>query len=406
MKLSAASCLATLLPAVSARFVEPGEPDRAVLFPDGLPDEPTNTEKYHIELAPGKTRWVTEDEKWALRREGKRFFDISDHPDLGQLRVGIKGQRVFPEQLKFQKEMKPLLAQLSKNELEDHLTTLTSFHTRYYKSDWGRQSSEWLLEQVRATIKAAGAEERVRAEHFQHSWGQHSIIATIPGKTNSTVVVGAHQDSINLFMPSLLAAPGADDDGSGTVTILEAFRTLLQSEEILAGQHENTIEFHWYSAEEGGLLGSQAIFSSYERASVDVKAMLQQDMTGYVPPATERGASEENMGVIVDYVDPALTEFIKRVITEYCEIPYVETRCGYACSDHASASKAGYPSAFVMETTFAASDPYVHTTEDTIKHLSFDHMIQHARLTVAFAYELAFTDFPALEQQAHRHESL
>lgn len=402
MKLSAASCLAALLPVVSGRFVEPGEPERVALFPDGIPEEPTNTEKYHIELAPGETKWVTEDEKWALRREGKRFFDISDHPDLGQVRVGIKQQRVFPEQLKFQKEVEPLLSQLSAKELEDHLTTLTSFHTRYYKSDWGRQSSEWLLNTVRATIKAAGAEDRVRAEHFKHSWAQSSIIATIPGKTNSTVVVGAHQDSINLFMPSLLAAPGADDDGSGTVTILEAFRSLLQSEEILSGQHQNTLEFHWYSAEEGGLLGSQAIFSSYEQAGVDVKAMLQQDMTGYVPPT----ASEENMGVIVDYVDPALTDFIKRVITEYCQIPYVDTRCGYACSDHASASKAGYPSAFVMETTFAQSNPYVHTTEDKIKHLSFAHMLQHARMTVAFAYELAFTDFPALEQQAHRHESL
>lgn len=68
MKLSTASCLAALLPAVSARFVEPGEPDRAMLFPDGVPQEPVNTEKYHIELAPGERKWVTEDEKWALRR--------------------------------------------------------------------------------------------------------------------------------------------------------------------------------------------------------------------------------------------------------------------------------------------------------------------------------------------------
>jgi leucyl aminopeptidase len=141
------------------------------------------------------------------------------------------------------------------------------------------------------------------------------VIATIPGKTNSTIVIGAHQDSVNLWAPSLLPAPGADDDGSGTVTILEAFRVLLQSEDIVKGNHPNTLEFHWYSAEEGGLLGSQAIFSAYEKQGRDVKAMLQQDMTGYVAKTLDAG-KPECVGVIVDYVDPDLTRFIKTIITE------------------------------------------------------------------------------------------
>lgn len=254
------------------------------------------------------------------------------------------------------------------------------------------------------TIKEAGADDTVTARHFEHAWGQNSIIATIPGKTNATVVIGAHQDSINLWLPSILAAPGADDDGSGTVTILEAFRVLLQSEDIIKGNHENTIEFHWYSAEEGGLLGSQAIFTTYEKARRDVKAMLQQDMTGFVTRTLQAG-QVESVGVIVDYVDPNLTDFIKKVIVEYCDIPYVETKCGYACSDHASASKAGYPSAFVIESAFEYSDNHIHTTDDLIKYLSFDHMLQHARMTLAFAYELAFADFPKLEKGA-KHSDL
>jgi len=69
MKVSNASLLALLLPAVSARFVEPGESNRVVLFPYGVPDEPSDdAQRYHIELSPGETRWVTEDEKWELRR--------------------------------------------------------------------------------------------------------------------------------------------------------------------------------------------------------------------------------------------------------------------------------------------------------------------------------------------------
>jgi leucyl aminopeptidase len=68
MKVSSASLLAVLLPAASARFVVPGEPDRVQLHPDAVAQPSQDTQKYHIELAPGDTRWVTEDEKWALRR--------------------------------------------------------------------------------------------------------------------------------------------------------------------------------------------------------------------------------------------------------------------------------------------------------------------------------------------------
>lgn len=67
MKISSASLLAVLLPAASARIVVPGESDRVQLYPEGIP-QTDNTQKYHIELSPGETRWVTEDEKWELRR--------------------------------------------------------------------------------------------------------------------------------------------------------------------------------------------------------------------------------------------------------------------------------------------------------------------------------------------------
>lgn len=40
------------------------------------------------------------------------------------------------------------------------------------------------------------------------------------------------------------------------------------------------MEFHYYSAEEGGLLGSQGVAKSYEDSGKKVLAMLQMDMTG------------------------------------------------------------------------------------------------------------------------------
>ncbi|CAL3971517.1 hypothetical protein PZA11_007969 [Diplocarpon coronariae] len=384
MKLTYLSLLA-LAATANSRFIEKHETDQVVINAAAVEDE-----RYLIELSPGKTLWVTEEEKWELRRNGQNFMDITTTPSLGH--STSKKSPTFPSKPALQKELKPMIAQLDKENLQANLETFSAFHTRYYKSDYGRQSSEWLLAKVQKTIKNAGADKHgAHAAHFKHPWGQHSIIATIPGSSNATVVIGAHQDSINLFLPSIFSAPGADDDGSGTVTILEALRVLLTSEEVVQGKAQNTVEFHWYSAEEGGLLGSQAIFTEYERTGRDVKAMLQQDMTGYVQGTLDQG-KEESVGVITDFVDGALTEFIKTVVTEYCTIPYVETKCGYACSDHASASKAGYPSAFVIESAFSDSDKRIHTSDDTIAYLSFDHMLQHARLTLGLVYELAFAD--------------
>lgn len=246
-------------------------------------------------------------------------MDITDHQDLGYTNAFRtaskkgKGKIQFPPKPQFQDEVTPLLKNLTPDNMKENLEKFTSFYTRYFKSDYGRQSSEWLLSRINET--AAYRLPSIELKPFKHSWPQSSIIASIPGKTSKTVVIGAHQDSINLFLPSFLRAPGADDDGSGTVTILEAFRVLVEYLADSGVTLENTVEFMWFSAEEGGLLGSQAIFSQYEREGREVVAMLQQDMTGFVEKTLAAG-KPESVGVITDYVDPGLTEFIKEVITE------------------------------------------------------------------------------------------
>ena len=245
-------------------------------------------------------------------------MDITNGTPGGSLRAAEKITVTFPKKVEYNETVSPLLKKLDKKKMYKNLEKFTSFHTRYYKSEYGAQSSAWLYNKIKEAIDGSGASKYgIEVKTFAHPWGQNSIIATIPGKSNNIVVIGAHQDSINLFLPSILAAPGADDDGSGTVTILEAFRVLLKSEIILQGNASNTIEFHWYSAEEGGLLGSQAIFSAYEKEGRNVKAMLQQDMTGYIKGTIDAG-KPESVGVITDFVDPGLTEFLKKIVTMVC----------------------------------------------------------------------------------------
>ncbi|KAF9892340.1 Leucine aminopeptidase 1 [Aspergillus nanangensis] len=353
-----------------------------------------DSDRYLIELAPYQTRWVTEEEKWALKLDGVNFIDVTEERNTGFYPTLDTASYVnYPTEMAHEQDVANLIKGLSKSNMKDHLDKFTSFHTRYYKSQTGIESATWLYEQVEKVVNGSGADQYgAKVEQFAHPWGQFSIIAKIPGKSEKTIVLGSHQDSINLFLPSILAAPGADDDGSGTVTILEALRGLLQSDAVVRGEAENTIEFHWYSAEEGGMLGSQAIFSQYKKDRRDIKAMLQQDMTGYTQGALDAGR-DEAVGIMVDFVDQGLTQFLKDVVTSYCDIGYIDTKCGYACSDHTSASKYGYPSAMATESEMENSNKRIHTTDDRPKYLNFDHMLQHARLSVGFAYELAFAPF-------------
>ncbi|KAL4812656.1 leucine aminopeptidase 1 [Aspergillus spinulosporus] len=387
MKLSTALALgATAAGAWS--YAIPQQEQDVLELPDTFYEQ---QDKYLIELSPYQTRWVTEEEKWALKLDGVNFIDITEDHNYGLYPTLDAGSYVnYPQNMGHVDTVKGLIGWLSKDNMRKDLEKFTSFHTRYYKSSSGVESAKWLYDQVSKVVRDSGADKfGATVQKFEHSWGQFSIIARIPGLSKKTVVLGAHQDSINLFLPSFLGAPGADDDGSGTVTILEALRGLLRSDTVAHGQAPNTIEFHWYSAEEGGMLGSQAIFSNYKKNQVDVKAMLQQDMTGYVQ-GTKHAGQKESIGVMTDYVDPALTSFLKNTIFTYCVIPVVETKCGYACSDHTSASKYGYPSAMATESTMENSNKHIHTTDDKISYLSFDHMLEHAKLTIGFAYELAF----------------
>src|SRR6266542_3756876 len=124
-------------------------------------------------------------------------MDITDpdHAALGSRRLTQKTPSVFPSKVVFQDAVNPLLEHLSQDEMRNNLETFTSFHTRYYKSKYGQESSEWLLKKVNDIISESPS-KRVTARAFSHPWGQNSIIATIPGKTNATIVLGAHQDSI------------------------------------------------------------------------------------------------------------------------------------------------------------------------------------------------------------------
>jgi len=385
--------LALLLAVVSAAVSTPlafGENGQVHFEVDNLPPSYPG-----FDLDLNALRWVqvdgkapermTELQKINLKAAGIKFFDVTETPNLGataHLRAAQKFSYAAPSKGDL---IKPVLKTLSVDNLKETLTKFSSFRTRYYRSDTGKQSQEWLVSEISELTEAyapKSLQSKITVQEFPHEWAQSSVILRINGSDSSddgVVVIGAHQDSTNSW--PFLPAPGADDDGSGSMSILESYRSLIAANFTPV----RAVEFHFYSAEEGGLLGSQAIAQDYERRAINVTAMSHIDMTAWVKKGTR-----EEVGIATDFVNVELTEFNKQLVDTYLDIPWVESECGYACSDHASWTKAGYPAAFSMESKFDDSNPHIHSMNDRIDvspEFSFTHMREFSKLAVAFAVE-------------------
>ncbi|KAJ6540149.1 hypothetical protein DFH09DRAFT_1323169 [Mycena vulgaris] len=303
--------------------------------------------------------WLTEREKLEAKANGMHFMDITDTPSLGSSK---KEKFSYPSP---NSTVVPgVLSALSKAETRANLEHFTSYPTRYYDSDTGRAASEWLYAKIlsyTAELASEAQKKLITVEAVKHAWKQNSIVIRMAppnaSECYSTAILGAHIDSVNHGGP-LLDAPGAGDDGSGTVTILEAFRALLVGNYL-----------------PGGLRGSQALASRYETAGREVKGMVQFDMTAW-----HKAGTREEIAIITNDVDPALTEFLILLVDRYLDIPWVKDHYPPGPrSDHVSWTKAGYQSAHPLEARFENTNHHIHGVEDRIDispEFSFDHILQ------------------------------
>ena len=139
--------------------------------------------------------------------------------------------------------------------------------------DIGRE----LTNNLATTNGDTGKTVRVKVTRINETRTTENVIAELPKgglggdpSTGNTMVVGAHLDSVP-------RGPGINDNGSGSGTILEI------AEQMAARDTEPTtnVRFMWYSAEEFGLLGSEAYVDELPASERErSKAMLNFDMVG------------------------------------------------------------------------------------------------------------------------------
>ncbi len=94
-------------------------------------------------------------------------------------------------------------------------------------------------------------------------------------RPNEVIIVQGHYDSrVSNVMNAVDDAPGANDDGSGSVMIFEAARILSQRE------YPSTIIYAQLTGEEQGLFGARILADWVEEQGMTVKAVLNNDMIG------------------------------------------------------------------------------------------------------------------------------
>jgi len=184
-----------------------------------------------------------------------------------------------------------------------------------------------------------------------------NVVAVLPGTLypDQVYLVGGHYDSIT-FMMITKKAPGADDNASGTVTVLEAARVLSQY------SFESTIVFVAFSGEEIGLFGSSAYAGWANRHGVDLRGVINIDMDGYY-----QNGDVFDLDIITNDNSYDLYEAAVDAAGYFVpELPTVESSgISGGSSDHASFWARGFKAVWFFEDTNQSS-PFIHTRFDTV----------------------------------------
>ncbi|KAJ3319369.1 Leucine aminopeptidase 1 [Boothiomyces sp. JEL0866] len=309
-----------------------------------------------------------------------------------------KAISTFPSALAQQNLVNSLISQIQVDKVKAHLTKLASFPERYYKSQNGVDAATWLSNEVTSLAATASPKVKLTVKYFKHTqWKQPSVIARLEPVTSTgpgdIVITGTHFDTASynkgggsgdISRPN----PAADDCASGSSVISETLRILVSQSFV----PKRPIEFHWYAAEEEGLLGSDEVANDYAKRQVPVFTYLNLDQSGYVQPGATPG-----IGIITDYTTSAATKFLTQTVKSYTTVTRTGTfQCGYECTDNAAWYDAGYNSALAFESpTDAEAFPYNDqvnndgTPLDTLDKIDFNHVTQFVRNTIGFLVELS-----------------
>jgi hypothetical protein len=199
----------------------------------------------------------------------------------------------------------------------------------------------------------------------------YNTIATIPGseKPNEYVMLSAHFDSWD-------GASGATDNGTGTVTMLEAMRILKQ---VYPRPKRTIVVGHW-SGEEQGLVGSRAFAADHPEIVKGLQALFNQDNgTGRIVNISPSGLVNAG-GLYANWLARIPSEISRQFTISFPGSP------AGGGSDNASFICYGAPSFGLGSTSFDYGVYTWHTNRDTFDKIVWDDLKSNATLVAMLVY--------------------
>ncbi len=243
-----------------------------------------------------------------------------------------------------------IVSAVSEDTLKAVIQYLEDYGTRYSSTDNYDTACNW----VESRFEYYGLE--AGQQTFPMSgYDCQNVIAELPGKTDSTKVyiICGHLDSTSGSPYS--AAPGADDNASGSAAVLEAAR-------ILTGyEFDYTIRFICFGGEEQGLYGSSYYADEASAAGEDILGVINLDMVLYAPPGNDV------LWVPYDTQSHGLALAIEAICDTY--VPALEVDIEYSpgstYSDHSPFWNNGYAAILAIEQE-VWRNPYYHQPTDLL----------------------------------------
>ncbi|OWP62740.1 peptidase M28 [Hymenobacter amundsenii] len=186
-----------------------------------------------------------------------------------------------------------MVQQVSAKNLKEDIDKLVSYGTRHTLSDTKSKkrgigaARNWVEDEFKKYSKASGGRLKVEQDTFtvkpdgrriNQPVVMANVMATLPGTdpTDKRIfIVSGHIDSrVSDVMNATADAPGANDDGSGTVAVMELARVMSQQ------QFPATIIFVAVQGEEQGLYGSTHLAKRAKKEGWNLVAMLNNDIMG------------------------------------------------------------------------------------------------------------------------------
>ena len=219
-----------------------------------------------------------------------------------------------------------------------------------------------------------------------------NVVAIIKGseKPNEYLIISSHLDHIGITADGQINN-GADDDGSGSVALLEIAQAFKKASDNGDGPKRSVVFLH-VTGEEKGLLGSK-YYTDYNPIFPlkQTVANLNIDMIGRIDPKRE---GDRNYVYLIgsDKLSTELHELSEEVNTKYSniELDYTfndenDPNRFYYRSDHYNFAKNNIPIIFYFNGTH---EDY-HRPGDTPDKINYDLLENRTRLVFYTAWQLA-----------------